>query len=370
MLGWAVARLVRLPQAFTGSLNWWVLNIALPALVLELIPRVHFEKQLWFLPVAMWLVFAGAWAFFAALGRMLGWSRARTGAVILAAGLGNTALVGFPLIEALRGKEGMALAVHHRSARLPDRAGGRRDHGRGDLSGGKPEPRVIAKRILYFPAFHAMILGFIVGALGGFPAELDAVFARIGATLTPVALFSIGAQFNLHLDRSRLGATASALGWKLALAPLVIYALGLAFGIEGLVLSVAVLQAAMAPMVFTAILADQYGLEKDVTSMALGAGILISLFSIPWMSQFLAGAGERRPVCAAICARSCTQLLQLRRLGGIGAGLRALDPLLHRRQQCRAISRLLANRSRYACLASSTRPRPRYASARYSVASG
>jgi predicted permease len=52
-------------------------------------------------------------------------------------------------------------------------------------------------------------------------------------------------------------------------------------------LTVAVLQAAMAPMVSTAILADQYGLERDVTSMALGAGILISLFSIPWMSQLL-----------------------------------------------------------------------------------
>lgn len=264
-----------------------MLNIALPALVLELIPRVRFEAQLWFLPVAMWLVFAGAWFVFALLGPVLGWSRARIGAVILAAGLGNTALVGFPLIEALRGKDGMALAV------LTDQLGGLIALAVGAItvaaiySGATPEPRTIVKRILYFPAFHAMILGFIVSALGGWPAELDGVFARIGATLTPVALFSIGAQFNLHLDRSRLGATAMALGWKLALAPVVIYALGIAFGIEGLVLTVAVLQAAMAPMVSTAILADQYGLEKDVTSMALGVGILISLFTIPWMSQFL-----------------------------------------------------------------------------------
>ena len=278
---------MRLPQGLTGSLNWWVLNIALPALVLELIPRVHFETQLWFLPVAMWLVFAGAWVLFAVLGPLLGWSRARVGAVILAAGLGNTALVGFPLIEALRGKDGMALAV------LTDQLGGLIALAVGAItvaaiySGGKPEPRVIVRRILYFPAFHAMILGFIVGAFGGWPAELDGLFARVGATLTPIALFSIGAQFNLHLDRSRLGATACALGWKLALAPLGVYALGMAAGIDGLVLAVAVLQAGMAPMVSTAILADQYGLEKDVTSMALGAGILISLFSIPWMNHLL-----------------------------------------------------------------------------------
>lgn len=278
---------MRLPQGFTGSLNWWVLNIALPALVLELIPRVHFETQLWFLPVAMWLVFAGSWLLFGTLGPMLGWSRARIGAVILAAGLGNTALVGFPLMEALRGKEGMALAV------ITDQLGGLIALAVGAItvaavySGGKPEPRVIVKRILYFPAFHAMILGFIVSALGGWPAELNGMFERIGATLTPIALFSIGAQFNLHLDRSRLGATALALSWKLAVAPLAIYLLGMAFGIEGLVLAVAVMQAAMAPMVSTAILADQYGLEKDITSMALGAGILISLLTIPWMSHVL-----------------------------------------------------------------------------------
>lgn len=282
-----VARLGWLPQGMTASLNWWVLNIALPALVLELIPRVQFDSQLWFLPVAMWLVFAGAWGLFAFVGPLLGWSRARIGAVVLAAGLGNTALVGFPLIEALRGKDGMALAV------ITDQLGGLIALAVGAItvaavySGGKPQPRVIARRILSFPAFLAMILGFVAGALGGWPSELKGVLARIGATLTPVALFSIGAQFDLHLDRSRLGAVGSALGWKLALALSLIYLLGVAVGIEGLVLGVAVMQAAMAPMVSTAILADQYGLERDVTSMALGAGIAISLLSIPWMSHFL-----------------------------------------------------------------------------------
>ena len=122
------------------------MNIALPALVLELIPRVHFEAQLWFLPVAMWLVFAGAWALFALLGRCLAGPARASEPVILAAGLGNTALVGFPLIEALRGKDGMALAV------LTDQLGCLIALAVGAItvaaiySGGTPEPRDIKRR--------------------------------------------------------------------------------------------------------------------------------------------------------------------------------------------------------------------------------
>jgi malate permease and related proteins len=287
MLGWLVAHLARPPQGLSQHLNWWVLNIALPALVLELIPKVHVDAHLWFLPVAMWLVFLGGWAVAALLGTALHWTRARIGAVALAAGLGNTALVGFPLIEALRHKEGLALAA------FTDELGCLISLAVGGItvaavySGGRPEPGVIIKRVVLFPAFIALIVGFIVGAAGGWPASLESLTARVGATLTPVALFSIGLQFTLRIDRSRLGAAALALGWKLALAPLVIYAVGAAAGVSGLVLAVGVLQAAMAPMVSAAILSIQYKLDHEVANMALGAGLLISLFSVPYINTLL-----------------------------------------------------------------------------------
>jgi malate permease and related proteins len=287
VLGWVVARVGKPPAALSQHLNWWVINIALPALVMELIPHVRFNAQLWFLPVSMWLVFVGGWGVAVLLGAWLGWSRARIGAVALCAGLGNTALVGFPLIEALRGKEGLALAA------FTDQLGCSVALAVGGItvaaiySGSKPEPRVIARRILLFPAFLGLIAGFIAGAAGGWPPVVESLVARIGATLTPVALFSIGLQFTLHVDRSRLGAAALALGWKLAVAPLVIYLLGTAVGVSGLVLAVGVLQAAMAPMVSTAILAAQYNLDREVANMALGAGLILSLISVPWMNHLL-----------------------------------------------------------------------------------
>jgi len=287
VLGWIVARVGKPPPSLSQHLNWWVINIALPALVLDLIPHVQLNAHLWLLPVSMWLVFLGGWALAVLVGRWLNWTRARIGAVALCAGLGNTALVGFPLIEMLRGREGLALAA------FADQLGCSTALAVGGItvaavySGSKPEPRVIVRRVLLFPAFLAMIVGFIAMAAGGWPPVVGSLVARVGATLTPVALFSIGLQFTLHLDRSRLGAAALALGWKLAVAPLLIYLLGVAVGASGLVLTVGVLEAAMAPMISTAILAAQYHLDQEVATTALGAGLILSLISVPWMGHLL-----------------------------------------------------------------------------------
>ena len=79
ILGTLVARYAKPPAGIVPGINWWVLNVALPALVLELIPKVKFDPQLWFPVAAMWLTFGGAWLLFGLLGPRLGWSRQRTG---------------------------------------------------------------------------------------------------------------------------------------------------------------------------------------------------------------------------------------------------------------------------------------------------
>jgi predicted permease len=286
-LGILVARFGRPPQGIVPGLNWWVLHVALPSLVLDLIPRLHFDWQLWFLVVSMWFVFLGACVVCAVFGHWFKWSRERIGALTLVSGLGNTAFTGYPLIEALRGKEGLGLAV------VADQLGCFLALAAGGItvaawySGGKPQAAAIARRIALFPPFLALIVGIIAGVLGGWPAPLDAVYERLGATLSPLALFSVGMQFTLQLSREQFGAVGFALGWKLVVAPLIVLSAGLALGIHGMVLAISVLQAGMAPMISSAILADQYGLEPRVANATLGVGILISLLTIPLLNRFV-----------------------------------------------------------------------------------
>lgn len=286
-LGIAVAHLARPPAGLAQALNWWVINIALPALVLNVIPRIHFEAQFWFLTAANWLVFIGAWLLFAALGKAFGWSRARVGALTLVGGLGNAAFMGYPMIQALRGAPGLALAV------IGDQTGCFTALVIGGVAvtviyaNRELRPWQVLRQIVLFPAFLALLAGIAIGLTGDRLPILHDLCGSLAATLTPLALFSVGLQQRLQWPRSHLPAVACALGWKLLLAPLLCLALGRLAGVTGLVLVVGVLQAAMPPMISAAILADQYGLEPALANAVLGLAIVISLATVPWLNALL-----------------------------------------------------------------------------------
>jgi predicted permease len=287
VLGALVARIAHPPATLPQGLNWWVINVALSALVLHLIPTLRFDWQFWFLSASQWLVFLGAWAAFATLGRALHWSRARIGALTLVCGLGNTAFIGFPMIEALHGREGVKLAL------VADQLGCFLALAIGGTivaalySGKSASTKAVTRRVLTFPPFVALVVGIAIGLLGGWPPAVDAIFDRLGATLVPIALFSVGLQFRLQFQRGQAPAVLLALGWKLALAPLLVWLAGLAIGVSDAILTIAVLESAMAPMISAAILAEQNNLEPQLANTVLGIGIVLSLLTVPLADQVL-----------------------------------------------------------------------------------
>jgi predicted permease len=287
LLGTMVARIAQPPPTLATGLNWWVVNIALPALVMHLIPELQFTSDMWFLIVSQWLVFAFSWILFAVVGKALRWSPGRIGALTLVCGLGNTAFVGYPMIEALRGQPGLALAA------VADQPGCFVMLAVGGAlatavySGARVQAGDIAKRVFLFPPFLALLVGVFVGVLGGWPAAIDSILNRIGDSLVPLALFSVGLQVRMQLAPGQVGAASTGLLYKLFLAPLIIYALGSAFGIGGLTLTISVLQSAMAPMISAAILAEQHGLEPRLANLVLVVGLVLSFVTVPVVNGML-----------------------------------------------------------------------------------
>lgn len=287
LIGVAAKHLFPVPPRAIHLLNAWVLRIALPALVLELLPRLSFERELWFLVAAMWLVFAGGWAVAALAGAHLGWSRARTGAIALVAGFGNTAFTGYPLIEALRGVGALPLAV------VADQFGGFIALATAGIvvaswyGADRAHPASLIARIVLFPPFLACLVGIAAGHFGGWPAGFERLLHLLGATLSPLALLSIGLQLRLRVDTEEWRAIGVGLAWKLAAAPALVYAVGLATGASGLTLIVGVLQAAMGPMVSAAILADEHALDADVANATLAVGVVLSLVTVPALDALL-----------------------------------------------------------------------------------
>ncbi len=287
LLGALANRIWTVPQRLVHLLNAWVLRIALPALILVLLPRMSFSRELWFLVAAMWLVFAGGWAVAAFAGARLGWPRARIGALALLAGLGNTAFTGYPFIEALRGPGALPLAV------VADQFGTFIALATAGVivaswyGGERATPAALLARIAGFPPFIACFVGIAAGHFGGWPAGLERVLHLLGATLSPLALLSVGLQLRLRVGVAEWRAIGIGLGWKLVAAPALVGVLGLAAGARGLILAVGVLQAAMGPMVSAAILADEYRLDATVANAMLAVGVVLSLATVPLIDALL-----------------------------------------------------------------------------------
>lgn len=287
VLGLVVAHWGRAPEGLSKSLNWWVLNIATPATVLEIIPQLQFNSSLWFLAVSMWLIFAATWVCFHALAKYFQWSRNTLGAMILMAGLGNTSFVGFPLIEALRGKEALAYAA------IADQVGAFLAINIGGIlvaafyTGVKPYAQAIARKIVLFPPFVALLLALVISLTSGLPVMADTLLSRLSSTLAPLALFSVGLQLRLHALKHHTLQLFVGLSWKLGIAPVLILSIGSLLNIQGQTLTVSVLEAAMAPMISAAILAEQHDLNPPLANLLVGVGILLSFITVPLWNFFL-----------------------------------------------------------------------------------
>ncbi|WP_257454744.1 AEC family transporter [Archangium lipolyticum] len=281
LLGAFARRSGRFPEQTALVLNAYVLNVALPALVLRAIHRLTIVPELLVAAVTPWLVFGGAWLFFRALGPRLGFAPRTVAALVLTGGLSNTSFVGLPLIEGLMGRDAVRVAV------VVDQLGSFLTLATvatlfaTRAAAKDSRPGVLLGKVLGFPPFIALVVAFL-SQPWDWPGWVDVVLGRLGDMLTPLALFSVGFQLRLSGLRGRVRALVLGLGYKLVLCPLVIALLLLALpGISRLTLEVSVLQAGMAPMVTAAILAADHDLDPDLSALMVGLGIPLSLVTVP-----------------------------------------------------------------------------------------
>lgn len=287
-LGVAFARWAPMPAQTPDVVSAWILRVALPALVLVQVPKLHFDAALWAPALAPWGLMAGAAILFPWLGRRYGWDRPTVGCLILTCGLSNTSFIGLPMIAALRGTEALGPAL------IADQFGTfavLSTAGFGFVtwySGRSASAAEFASRILMFPPVWAMVIGLAVGQIGAWPAPLEGVLQRLGETLTPLALFGVGLQLKLGSLKQDWALLLSGLGWKLVAGPLLVWFAVLAVGLDGLAADVAVLQMAMPPMITGGILAQHYGLAPRLASALIGVGAILSFATVPLWSLLIA----------------------------------------------------------------------------------
>lgn len=282
LLGIVLQNVKRFPKNTHKILNWIVIYICLPALALYYIPKIKWSNDLLFPISVAWIGFVVSYLLFSLLGKKFGWSKKLVGCLIITAGLGNTSFLGFPIIQALYGEEGMKTAI------LVDQPGSFVVLSTLGIlvatlfSSGSPNGFHIAKKILFFPPFITFILACVMNILGfDFHEYVEFVLQKIGSTMTPLAMLSVGLQ--LRFDRKSQHWKFLGLGllYKLVITPAMFYLLYVVLLQQHTKsIQVAIMESAMAPMITACILASSHGLKPRLSSMMIGFGIPISFVTL------------------------------------------------------------------------------------------
>lgn len=281
-IGIGLRKIPAFPIQTPVVLNSFVIYISLPAMALYYMPRVEISPALIF-PAAMpWIAFLGAFLIFAGLGKIFGWSRSLIGCLVLTAGLGNTSFVGIPVIEAMYGSDGLKTLV------IVDQPGTFVVLSTVGIlaavtySKGSSNLLVLVKKIIFFPPFIGFVIGFSFALFEfRFPEYIDEVFLKLSATVTPIALVSVGYQLKIEKRSQHWPFLIMGLAYQLILLPALIFFLYVfVFKQSGLSIKVSIIEAAMAPMITAAIIASAYGLKPKLSNMMVGFGIPISFITL------------------------------------------------------------------------------------------
>jgi predicted permease len=281
-MGIGMQKVSSFPKNGYIALNQYIINIALPALALYYIPKIAISANLLYPLAIAWVGFGLSFLFFYLIGKKLNWSNKLIGCLILTAGLGNTSFVGFPIIQAIYGEEGIKTAI------IVDQPGTfvvMTTLGvltAGFFSRGENNGMDMIKKILLFPPFIAFAFSCLMNFLKlDFTDSFQYVFKNLGATITPVALVGVGLQLKIDVKSKHWRFLALGLFFKLMVTPLFFFVVyKIILGGNSLAIDVSIMEAAMAPMITGAILASNYGLKPKLSSMMVGVGIPLSFITL------------------------------------------------------------------------------------------
>ncbi|MEE2003113.1 AEC family transporter [Alkalimonas sp. MEB108] len=282
----AIGLLLRLVPAMPAdsarSLNAYVLNVALPALVLLKIPELQFSAQLWLPVLTPWLLLVLVAGLTLLVGHWLNWSRDTKVALLIVLPLGNTSFLGFPMVEAFWGSDRMPVAI------IYDQLGSfialatystilASLYGQQQQSASM---KAIARKVLSSPPLLALLLALMLRN-SSYPALASQLLNNVAATLVPVVMIAVGFSLRFRLQASELKPLGFGLLVTLVLMPLMAYAIASSSSVDVSLRQTVVFMAAMPPMISAGAIAIMAGLAPRLVSALVGFGVLLSFLTLP-----------------------------------------------------------------------------------------
>ena len=280
ILGIVFRRTKIFPENTHRALNAIIINISLPAITLLYIQSFKFSFDIIFPVLMPWLLFVLAFFVFKHLGKRINLDKKTIGCLILLVGLGNTSFLGLPMIEVFFGKEGIpvGLVIDQFGSFLVLSTLGIlvADY----YSGKYGENQSLFKKILTFPPFISIIVALFLTTIE-YPDIVSVVLERLGLTLSPLALLSVGFQLKIEQISEIKRELFYGLSAKLILFPIFIFFIYLfVLDTNSLYFKITIFEAAMPPMITAAIIASEYELNPKLANLLVGLGIIISFATL------------------------------------------------------------------------------------------
>jgi predicted permease len=287
LLGWLVKTIRPVPVVVTAWADKYVLQVALPAVIIAKISKVTFDADVVLPIVVAWSVMVMSIVAVLIASRICKWNRSITGALLLVGVLGNTSFLGLGMVESLLGADHLASAIAY------DQVGTfvglalwgsfvASTYGAGD--GGW---RSVLNRLSRFGPFLALLASLVFRIID-LPADVYPILNGIGKTVAPVAMCALGLRFTLSVSRSVQVPALLGLISKMAVLPALVFAVSVVVGSpQDLAWSTSILQAAAPPMVTAGVVAVGAGLSAELVAFMVGVGTLVSFVSLPLLSLAL-----------------------------------------------------------------------------------
>lgn len=272
-------------------INNFIINIALPAMILLKVPALILDANA-LVPVASaWLVILGSALAIWALGKLNNWPENITGALLLVVPLSNSAYLGLPLLNlftndavvaygALYDQFGnfLALAVY---APIVIAVWGRQQDGSGALN-----VRRIVQKMFGFAPFPVLLIAVAFMTADTLPDWSVRPLEMLAATMGPLAAFIVGFALRFSVPASLRGPLACGLVVRLLAAPALVWLIARLLPLAEPAVTASVLQAAMPSMITAGLVGIAAGFSERLIVAMLSASTLLSAVTLSlafWM---------------------------------------------------------------------------------------
>ena len=284
---WGTSQRWPMPRTWATIADRYVINIALPAVIIAKVSQVELTQESAVPVVAAWACMASCAVLVFVIGRRRAWPQSVIGALLMVAVLGNTSFLGIGVVRSLLGEDHVAAAITY------DQLGtflALATYGSwiaGTFGAAERGWRPALRRLFRFVPFLALLLSVALRSVE-IPGSVLSVLDGVGLTVAPVAMGVLGTRFRLRLAHHVRGPAITGLIVKMALVPVALLLVAASIGQHNdLEWSSAVLQSAAPPMVTAGVVAVAAGLDEDLVSFMVGVGTLVSFLSLPLLSLAL-----------------------------------------------------------------------------------